>query len=264
MIEQSLEIGDLTGLRFLTAGTTSLGGRGDLCLWEPPGSPVPGTPLVILLHGIFGSHWAWALNGRAHDTARRLIAKQEIPPMVLAMPSDGLIGTGSGYVPQGDRNPEEWIVEEVPRVLRRMSDWVNSDSPVFIAGLSVGGYGALRLGAKYPDRFRGISSMSSPTQIRVLTTFSSHFKVPLADDDAEYSLVAWIRQNKHMLPPIRIDCGADDKLLKLNQSLHAQLDELGVTHVFEELDGGHDWDYWKSHVGRTFRFFTDVLGGPSP
>src|SRR3546814_9304706 len=71
-------------------------------------------PIVILLHGVYGSHWAWALKGGAHLTAQRLIDEDTIPPLVLAMPSDGLWGDGSGYVPHRTRDFERWIVEEVP------------------------------------------------------------------------------------------------------------------------------------------------------
>ena len=71
-------------------------------------------PLVILLHGVYGSAWSWPLNGGAHLTVARLIEAEEIAPVALAMPSDGLWGDGSGYVPHADADYERWIVDEVP------------------------------------------------------------------------------------------------------------------------------------------------------
>ena len=85
------------GLRMMTVKSPALRRRGDLTLWVP-GRVTEGMPLVVLLHGVYGSHWAWALKGAAHVTAAALMEAGEIPPMVLAMPSDGLWGDGSGYV----------------------------------------------------------------------------------------------------------------------------------------------------------------------
>src|SRR4051794_7566414 len=91
------------GLRYVTVKSRALRQRADLTLFVPPGaSSAANLPLVILLHGVYGSHWAWALKGGAHRTAMRLIDQGEIPSMVLAMPSDGLWGDGSGYLTHKD------------------------------------------------------------------------------------------------------------------------------------------------------------------
>src|SRR5438128_2173899 len=90
------------GLVPVTFKSPALHARADMTLFVPPGvENTRDVPLVILLHGVYGSHWAWALKGGAHRTAARLIESREIPPMVLAMPSDGLWGDGSGYVRHG-------------------------------------------------------------------------------------------------------------------------------------------------------------------
>jgi S-formylglutathione hydrolase FrmB len=132
-------------------------------------------PIVILLHGVYGSHWAWALKGRAHRTARDLIRSGKIPPMVLAMPSDGLWGDGSGYIRQTARHRggdfERWIIEDVPALVSEAVPQASLSSPLFIAGLSMDGFGALRIGAKHGARFRGISGHSSITHFGQMTHF---------------------------------------------------------------------------------------------
>ena len=80
------------GLRWMTVKSAALRRRTDLSLWVPEEGRGRAMPLVVLLHGVYGSHWAWALKGAAHRTAAALIRSGEIPPMVLAMPSDGLWG----------------------------------------------------------------------------------------------------------------------------------------------------------------------------
>ncbi|MEM9922069.1 MAG: alpha/beta hydrolase-fold protein, partial [Bacteroidota bacterium] len=138
------------GLRQLTVKSRALKGRGDVSIFVPQEAGVD-VPLVLLLHGVYGSHWAWAMKGGAHWTLRALMAASKLDPCVLVMPSDGLWGDGSGYVAHPKQDFEQWIVEEVPRAVREMIGQATADSPMFLAGLSMGGYGAMRLGAKYPD-----------------------------------------------------------------------------------------------------------------
>src|SRR4051812_8570591 len=117
---RTLEIADARflhdGLLPVTFKSHALGRRADVTFFVPPGTDgARDLPLVLLLHGVYGSHWAWALKGGAHRTAARLIAEGEIPPMVLAMPSDGLWGDGSGYVRHASGGDyERYIVDEVP------------------------------------------------------------------------------------------------------------------------------------------------------
>ena len=108
------------GLRFLTVKSAALGGRADITLYVPEtAADAADVPIVLLLHGVYGSHWAWALKGAAHLTLDRLIAAGQVPPMVLAMPSDGLWGDGSGYVAHGMQNFERWVAAEVPAAVAK-------------------------------------------------------------------------------------------------------------------------------------------------
>ena len=85
------------GLTFVTVKSRALRRRADVTLYVPPvAQGVADLPIVVLLHGVYGSHWAWALKGRAHLTAARLIAQGALPPAVLLMPSDGLWGDEIG------------------------------------------------------------------------------------------------------------------------------------------------------------------------
>lgn len=145
------------GLRFATVKSRALGRRGDVSIWIPEAKEI-GT-LLILLHGVYGSHWAWPYQGGAHRTAQTLLDHEAIEPMVIAMPSDGLGRDGSAYLTHPEaEDAEDWIVEEVPLIARFVAPKLHARPRMAIAGLSMGGYGALRLGAKYADRFCAISS----------------------------------------------------------------------------------------------------------
>lgn len=250
------------GLRWLTFDSPALGRRGDVTLFVPPEAEhMSDLPLVILLHGVYGSHWAWALRGGAHHLAQQLIAAGTIRPMVLAMPSDGLWGDGSGYLRHDDADYEKWIVEDVCGCVRTVVPALSAQSPQFIAGLSMGGYGALRLGAKHTTRFRAISAHSAITKFAQLAMF---VKEPLelygTSSDAhslaeERDVFFWLERQRDSLPPLRFDCGLSDQLLDASRELHARLTEAGIAHSYTEFPGGHEWSYWQEHLRDTLTFF---------
>ena len=246
------------GLRQVTVKSGALGQRVDMSVFASKGCG-PGAPLVILLHGVYGSHWAWALKGGAHLTAQRLVDAGEIPPMVLAMPSDGLWGDGSGYLPHRTQDFERWIVEEVPHAVRHAVECVDDQSPVFIAGLSMGGMGALRLAGKYPGRFQGASGHSSATRFEQLREAVEERLASYTALEEDYSVLDALLRHRDRLPPIRFDCGTADWLLEANRDLHRALEEAGVLHVYEEFEGGHEWSYWEAHLEDTLRFFAKLL-----
>lgn len=243
-------------LRFLTFQSPALGGRGDVALFIPEGENLQSLPLVVLMHGVYCSHWSWAMKGGAHLTAADMIAAGEIPPMVIAMPSDGLWAEGSCYLPHEEANYESWIVDDVVGCVRQELSLLTDASPVFIAGLSMGGYGALRLGAKYPGRFSGISAHSSVTRMHDIERLVAHRPLPFRlEHPEEWDILYWMRHKREELPKIRFDCGLDDALLEGNRNLHRELDALGVKHVYEEFPGGHKWPYWAEHLRDTLAFF---------
>jgi S-formylglutathione hydrolase FrmB len=249
------------GLREVTFKSPSLRRRADMTVFVPAAAAGRrDVPLVLLLHGVYGSHWAWARKGGAHRTADRLIRERVIPPMVLAMPSDGLWGDGSGYLSHPAEDFEHYIVDEVPACVADVVREVSTSSPSFIAGLSMGGFGALKLGAKHPRRFRAVSGHSSITHFAQMAKFVEE---PLASygppPEAEQSVVHWMVANRSHLPAIRFDCGVGDPLLQENRRLHEALDANAIPHRYEEFPGGHEWPYWEHHLADSLRFFGGLL-----
>jgi len=292
---RTVEISDprfeVEGLRFVTVQSPAIGGRADLALFVPPQvRGLEDVPVVILLHGVYGSHWAWAFNGGAHRTAARMIEAKELPPVVLVMPSDGLWRDGSGYVPHilpedprrhpgmvmndakapaegtaatafGTAAPdfERWIVDEVPVAASVAVPEVSTRSPLCLAGLSMGGFGALRLGGKHPHRFRAVSGHSSATDKEQFRELLGARLDAWSDAEEDRSVLAAMLRNRHQLPPIRFDCGTEDFLVEENRELHQALDAAGIAHVYEEFTGGHTWPYWEEHLADSFRFFAQAL-----
>lgn len=247
-------------LQFLSFRSDALGGRGDVLLFLPPGAhTAKHLPLLILLHGVYGCQWNWWLNGDIATTATQMLRDGTMAPMMIAMPSDGLWGDGSGYVPHAHADYERWIADDLPGCLRELFPQLDRKK-FFLAGLSMGGFGALRLGMKYADRVAGISAHSSVTRVEQLSQFIPYPPSAfLHAGEADTDLLHWARLNHDHLPPIRFDCGTEDTLLDANRELHRALTEFRVAHSYEEFPGGHDWPYWTKNVRQTLAFCTHVL-----
>jgi enterochelin esterase-like enzyme len=248
-------------LRFLGFESAALRARGDVTLFVPDG-PGRDRPLVVLLHGAYGAHWSWAFRGGAHLVAAQLMRDGEIPPMVLAMPSDGMRGATSGYLPQPEADYEAWIMRDLLEALRALVPGVGARSPLFLAGYSMGGFGALRLGAKYAGQVRGVSAHAAVTHLDQLPPFLYPGSIaPVVQDREEADALTWWRRHRARVPPLRFDCGRADTLLPANRGLHAALAAEHIAHDFSEHDGGHDFDYYRARLPETLRFFAGLSGG---
>ncbi|MFS4469005.1 alpha/beta hydrolase [Maribacter sp. 2210JD10-5] len=244
------------GLRFMTLKTPHLKGRGDICLFVPKlGKSLQNLPIYILLHGVYGSAWAWALKGGAHHMAQKLMQDGTISPAIIAMPSDGLWGDGSGYISHTEKDFEQWIVSDVPTAIKENIPEASDESILCIGGLSMGGYGALRLGAKHPHLFKAISAHSAITQFSEMAFFVEEPLDLFPVDDHEKNIIDIIKKNRDKLPPLRFDCGVADELINGNKILYQQLKELEVPHTYTEFEGGHEWSYWQKQLEHTLVFF---------
>lgn len=247
------------GIQMATLYSPALSRRADLTFYVPDGREDGcQLPLLILLHGVYGSHWNWWACGHAPETADAMIRSRAVRPFAMAMPSDGLWGEGSGYIAHRDFDAEAWIAEDVPQFLGEVLPGVRTDR-FYLAGLSMGGYGALRIGMKHAATVKGISAHSAVTRIQDLQSFVQEpIEEYLAAGEANAEILHWARRNRATLPPVRFDCGREDSLLEGNRALHRSLLDAGIPHTYEEHSGGHTWEYWQEHVRSTFRFVSDI------
>jgi len=259
-IEVSDAMFESDNLRFITVKSSYLKGRGDIVVFMPPGNfKGQELPAVILLHGVYGSAWAWAYKAGVHLQTMQMINAGELPPMMLVMPSDGLWGDGSAYLPHNGYDFEKWITEDVVHVIEYLTETDKVPS-LFIAGLSMGGFGALRIGTKYHQQFKGAAAHSAITNLEQMKLFVeeelSHY---YQHDKSEEDVFETCKKYVGKISPIRFDCGKDDLLIDYNRRLHIQMQAYGIPHIYEEYEGGHEWGYWKKHIGRSLKFFAALL-----
>jgi S-formylglutathione hydrolase FrmB len=169
-----------------------------------------------------------------------------------------LFGLGSGYVKHAAGDFRAWILDEIPLLAATALDAVSPESPLALAGLSMGGFGALLLGARHGDRVRAVAGLSSITDFSQMKMFVGDISgYDVADDDR--SVLDAILANRSALPAIHFDCGDTDPLIEPNRALHAALVDAGVDHSYVEYPGGHEWPYWESHIGAALQFVSAAV-----
>jgi len=223
-----------------------------------PDSPGP-YATYYLLHGLSDDHTIWHRRTRIEHYVSKL-------PLAVVMP-DGFRGAYTN----NDNGPDyaDYMIEDVIGSAEKHFNLKKSRSARCIGGLSMGGYGALRLGLGFPDLFCSVNSHSGALlwgsgQVRMAGNrdpdeFLRIFgKKPIGTD---HDLLALAKkcQKAGKLPKIRIDCGADDFLIEANRSYIAKLKAMRVPHEYEEFPGVHDWDYWDAHVQQALAFHAKNL-----
>jgi putative tributyrin esterase len=200
-------------------------------------------PVLVQLHGRNGSHTRWLSNSNLNTYAKNL-------PLIIVLP-DGANSLWANLHPTA--RYEDFIVQDLWEHINATFS-VRKDSPWAIGGLSMGGYGAIRLGLKYPEKYCSIYAHSSviPNHEELTTAWPER----AADLDC-YRLASEIAPAK--LPRLSFDCGTEDGLLEHNQRFHTHLQELGLAHSYAEYPGAHTWDYWDLHVQAALLQHAEVL-----
>ena len=220
-----------------------------------PDSGDPPFPTFYLLHGLSDDHTIWLRRTRIESYAGKY-------PFIIVMP-DG----GRGFYTNHANGPA-WathIGEELVNFIDRTFPTKRSRGHRCIGGLSMGGYGALRLSLAYPQTFSSATSHSGA----VLHGSRNHPRPGGALGEAEFrrifgdlpvnsdhDIIALAKraQSKGPLPHLRIDCGLEDDLITDNRKLHHELAKLNVHHDYQEFPGAHNWDYWDTHVQDALAF----------
>ena len=142
-----------------------------------------------------------------------------------------------------------------------------------IAGLSMGGYGALTLSMRHPDIFSSCVAMSAgiftDEEIVKDNSRDHYFKNlygpkpennTVSDHWKSYSPLYLVESvDKDLLKSIRfyIDCGDDDFLYKGNSALHVKMRDLGIPHEFRIRDGAHTWSYWRTSLFDGIKYISE-------
>jgi enterochelin esterase-like enzyme len=260
----------LERIRSVTVRSKILGQRRSALVYLPPDyrRSRKRYPILYLLHGGGGSELDWVLQGRVHATLDRLIHAGRIKPLIVAMPNDGLYAAGTFFTKwyDGTADFEKYFLDEiVPAVESEFRIQSDRDHRA-IAGLSMGGYGALALSLRHPKLFCAAASLSGVTMpasaaiwgLWALRIFGPEKGRGLAwrkQRDPRYLVT---RKASHSVA-LHLSCGTGDFLRQLNRKFHNLLTRIGRPHEYLEFPGGHDWKYWSKHVEEALLFVDKQL-----
>lgn len=241
--------------------------------------PTVGRPpyaTLYLLHGLGGDSTVWLRHSRIEDYVWRW-------PLIVVMP-DGY----RGFYTDNDQGPAyaRHVGEEIPEFVERYFPARPVRAARAIGGLSMGGYGALRVALGYPDRFCSVHSHSgalmrfdldrSGREARKDPVFRDHppaffremqrvfGRRPMGTRHDLLRLIRRVRRRGHRLPRILVDCGTEDPLLEFNRAFHRGLETARVPHIYREHAGTHDWEYWDRHIRDALTFHARNLHLPEP
>lgn len=131
-----------------------------------------------------------------------------------------------------------------------------------IGGLSMGGYGAMKLGLKYPQIFGSVASHSGVLDVAAM--YREHYWPELkaiygekVDPDNDCLALAAKKGRK---PALYFDCGTEDMLIEHNRRFHQALTRLQIRHTYEEFPGAHSWGYWDEHITGALQFHAQHFG----
>lgn len=211
---------------------------------------------LYLLHGIFGNYTDWVSGTKIQRWA-------EEKDLAVVMPS----GDNMFYVDQEDSHNfyGEFIGKELVDMTRKMFPLSRKREDTYIAGLSMGGYGALRNGLKYSETFGCIASLSGAMVVDHIaertddvpffidsrsfarSIFGDLDKAEESDKNPKW-LVKKLKEEGKDIPRIYLTCGLQDSLLEANQEMRDFLKEQGADVTYTEGEGAHEWDFWNRSI----------------
>lgn len=229
-------------------------------------------PVLYLLHGYSDDETGWIQFGEANSIADRGIANGDFPPCIIVMPDGKVswyINSYDGKDPWEDMFIEEFIpfIEENYRIRQKKEFRA-------IAGLSMGGNGAMLLSMRHPELFSSCVALSAGTftDEEILKNdqydryFGNIYGPKSASEMGEYwkqhsPLHLLERVDIEKLKSIRfyIDCGDDDFLYKGNSALHVKMRDLEIPHEYRVREGGHVWSYWRSGLFDGLKFISQTF-----
>lgn len=217
---------------------------------------------LYLLHGMFGNYSDWVNGTRIQSWA-------EEKNLAVIMPS----GDNSFYVDQ-EKNGNmygEFIGKELVQITRNLFPLSDKREDTFIAGLSMGGYGAVRNGLKYHQTFSYIAGLSSALSLDNAVNSKENSALPFhrrsfyesvfgnlnelrgSDKDCK-ALITKLKKEHADIPKIYLSCGTEDLLRTANRDYRDFLLKNNVDVTYEEGPGGHEWTFWDTYIRRVLNW----------
>ena len=214
--------------------------------------PIRKRKVLYLLHGLSDDASAWQRFSSIETIARAY-------GLVVVMPSVGR----SFYTDQPNGQLYfTYLTQELPQYLSDVFNLTPIREDTLIAGISMGGYGALKAALLYPQRFSAAASFSGALSLEILKAIpndprQAEFRTIFGDleqlQGSEHDPLVWLQkaaQKLSELPRLFVACGRQDDLYPLNVMFNLACTNLGLPLNYHEEDGKHDWSFWNKQIQR--------------
>lgn len=225
--------------------------------YERPARKTTRYSVLYLLHGYSGDHTNWLSKTKLADYA----ATHQL--IIVTPEGENSWYTDSATAP--NYKFESYIVEELIADVAKRFRTIETREARGIAGLSMGGYGALKFGVKHADKFALAASLSGavsaaswrttddlPSRLRpsMLQTFGAPGSATKNANDLFKLLNELPAERLAHLPFFYLDCGTEDELQLLapNRALADLFLARKIPHEFRELPGKHNWQFWDAQI----------------
>jgi putative tributyrin esterase len=234
-------------------------------VWLPPGyfNATKRYPVLYLLHGWHGDETNWS-------TLTKLTKYADNLPVIIVMPD----GQDSWYVDSAlDEKAkfEAYLMQDLIQAIEQSWRTVQGREGRAIAGLSMGGYGAVKEALKHPEMFRVAASLSgafnagSPELEREREDLRPSLTKAFGPERSEtrqlndlYALAQ--KADAKAMPYLYIDCGnQDESFLEPNRKLAAILSQRKFLYEYHEFPGAHDWQYWDKRLPVVLSLVRELL-----
>ena len=206
---------------------------------------------LILLHGLSDNWAAWPYRSRILSYAESHGVAVIMPEVQRSFYQDML--NGERYF--------QYVANELPLLAADLFNISVAPDDLMVAGLSMGGYGALRCALTYPDRYCAVGAFSSACWIESLMTHAQEEHAqwdyapmvrgmfgnpPVIPEDAKIKTLAKRAAGSRL--PIMMTCGTEDGLYPGNQAMFEELKADGFNVTFDAWPGVHEWGFWDKSI----------------
>ena len=209
-------------------------------------------PTLYLLHGLSDDHTIWC---------RRTSIERYVEPLGVAVVMPAVNRSFYNDMVAGLRY-WTFVSQELPRMARRFFPLSDAREHNFVAGLSMGGFGAFKLALTYPDRFAAAASLSGAVD-QILSSqeaeaepewaaerqlmFGDPADMPGSPNDL-FHLAKQIAESNAPQPRLYQCCGTEDFLYQQNVNFRDLAQSLNLDLTYEEGPGEHEWGYWDQQI----------------
>ncbi len=215
---------------------------------EPPA-------VLYLLHGLSGDHTSWCRNSNIERYAREYNLAVIMPDAYKSFYSD--MKHGSNY--------SAFFTEELPMLIQRWLNVSTDPAKTFIAGSSMGGYGAVKLALAHPGRYSACAALAGALDLAShisdewdesrQRTFEAVFGDIRSVPSSDFDLIEKIR-SLEQIPETEFyaACGTEDYLYQDSVTFREAAAEAGLYLTYEECAAEHNWDFWDKYIQRVLEW----------